>query len=79
MSNENYVPYGEEWKREISKLNKNTLIEIAARIGKEKEDLKEAADLRVQCRHYLMGVEPNLLSIEDALEILGYGRNGLGL
>lgn len=78
MSNENYMPYGEEWKKEISKLPKNAIVEIASGIGKEKEDLKEAADFRLQCRHYLMGVEPERLTVEDALEALGFGRNGLG-
>jgi len=46
------MPYGEEWKKEISKLPKNAIVEIASGIGKEKEDLKEAADFRLQCRHY---------------------------
>lgn len=29
-------------------------------------------------RHYLMGVEPKDLTVEDALEAFGYHRNGLG-
>ena len=28
-------------------------------------------------RDYLMGVQPNELSVEDALEAFGFGRNGL--
>lgn len=30
-------------------------------------------------RHYLMGVQSEDLTVEDALEAFGYGRNGLGL
>lgn len=30
-----------------------------------------------QGRHYLMGVEPNKLTVEDALGAFGFGRNGL--
>lgn len=54
MSNENYITYGEEWKKKMSKLSKSAIIEIAAKIGQDKERL------------------------EDAIESLGYGRNGLG-
>jgi hypothetical protein len=28
-------------------------------------------------RHYLMGVQPEDLTVEDALEAFGFGRNGL--
>jgi hypothetical protein len=28
-------------------------------------------------RHYLMGVKPSELKVEEALEALGYNRNGL--
>lgn len=78
MSEENYTPYGEEWKEEMSKLSKKDLIDIAAKIGEEQERLKELAEHRLNCRHYLMGVEPKNLTVEDCLESLGYGRNGLG-
>lgn len=78
MSNENYTRYGEEWKNEMSKLPKAALIDIAAKIGQEKEQLEELADLRLQCRNYLMGVPSDKVTVEDALEYLGYGRNGLG-
>jgi hypothetical protein len=60
------------------KLTKVALIEVASKIGQEKEMLGELADFREQCRHYLMGVNPEKLTVEDALESLGYGRNGLG-
>lgn len=39
------------------------------------EDIK----LREQCRHYLMSVDPKDLTVEDCLEYLGYGRDGLNL
>lgn len=78
MSNENYTTYGEEWKKEMSKLPKAVLIDIAAKIGQEKERLEELADFRTQCRHYLMSVPADEITVEDALESLGYGRNGLG-
>ena len=77
MSNENYTTYGEEWKEEMSKLPKTEIIEIAAKIGQEKERLEELADFRTQCRHYLMGVPADEITVEDALESLGYGRDGL--
>lgn len=78
MSNENYTTYGEEWKKEMSKLPKAVLIDIASKIGQDKERLEELADLRTQCRHYLMGVPADEITVEDALESLGYGRDGLG-
>lgn len=78
MSNKKYTTYGEEWKKEMSKLPKAAIIEIASKIGKEKERLGELADLRTQCRHYLMGVPSDEITVEDALESLGYGRDGLG-
>lgn len=78
MSNENYTTYGEEWKKEMSKLPKAVLIDIAAKIGQEKEKLEELADLRLQRRNYLMSVSADEITVEDALESLGYDRNGLG-
>lgn len=36
-----YIPYEEEWKKEISKLPKAAIIEIAAKIGKEKLRLEK--------------------------------------
>jgi len=78
MSNENYTTYGEEWKKEMSKLPKAAIIDIAAKIGQYSEILEEAADLRLQCRNYLVGVPADKITVEDALESLGYGRDGLG-
>lgn len=39
-----------------------------------------AADLQQRLengRHYLMGVQQNEITVEDALEAFGFGRNGL--
>lgn len=38
---------------------------------------KDASRWRMECRDYLMQVEPQELTVGDALEALGYGRNGL--
>lgn len=37
MSNENYQPFGQEWEKEMNKLPKLKIIQIAAKLGKEKE------------------------------------------
>ena len=38
---ENYTPIGEGWKKELSKLSKKDIIEMAQGIGNESERLKE--------------------------------------
>jgi len=44
----------------------------------EKEQPSDDSNERLQNgRHYLMGVEPKDLTVEDALEAFGFGRNGL--
>ena len=78
MANENYTPYGDEWKKEMEKLPKKVIIEMFSKTGFDKMHLAELADYRLQCRNYLMGVHPADLTVEDCLEQLGYGRNGLG-
>lgn len=78
MSNENYTPYGEEWKKEMNKLPKQVIIDLFAKTGHDKIYLAEAAEHRTNCRNYLMGVTPEKLSVEECLNQLGYGRNGLG-
>ena len=78
MANENYTPYGEEWKKEIGKLPKKVIIEMFSKTGFDKMYLAEAAEHRTNCRNYLMGVLPEDLTVEDCLEQLGYSRNGLG-
>lgn len=37
MQNQDYQPYGEEWKKEMNKLPKSMIIEIFSKLGKEKE------------------------------------------
>lgn len=74
----NYTNYGEEWQKEVAKLPKKAIIEIAAKIGQEKARLEVLVDFRDDCRRYLMGVNAHEVTVEDALESLGYGRNGFG-
>ena len=59
---------------EIKKLPKEVILE---EFLKTKEALERESEYRLQCRDYLMGVEPEYLTVEDCLEQLGYGRNGL--
>lgn len=40
MSKENYQPFGTEWQKEMNKLPKSMLIQIASKLGKEKEASK---------------------------------------
>jgi len=77
MVNQDYTPYGEEWKIEVKKLSKPALIDLAARIGKQKDKFAETASLRDKCRSYLMGVRPEDLTVEDCLTALGFTANGL--
>jgi hypothetical protein len=69
--------YNKEWEAEMAKLTKKQIIEIAAQIGKNNERLLELAELRANCHHYLMCVPAEKITVADALEALGYGRNGL--
>ncbi|WP_250632138.1 hypothetical protein [Rhodoflexus caldus] len=78
------TPYGEEWKKEVSKMSKAQIIELAAKIGTEKNVLEAKVEryeilveLRDRCRNYLMSVQPEDITVEDCLEELGFGRNGL--
>lgn len=38
---------------------------------------EESEAKRDECRDYLMGIDPKDLTVEDALEALGYGRDGI--
>jgi hypothetical protein len=44
---------------------------------KDMEEIERINKYRYACRDYLMGVEPDKLTVEDALEALGFGRDGL--
>jgi hypothetical protein len=37
-----YLPYSEEWEKEISKMPKSAIIKMASSIGKDKEKFKDA-------------------------------------
>jgi hypothetical protein len=43
----------------------------------ENEKLKESYARLMEGRHYLMGVNADKITVEDALEAFGFGRNGL--
>jgi chromosome segregation ATPase len=44
---------------------------------KAADNLLTELDKRINdCRHYLMGVQPEDLTVENALEALGFQRNG---
>lgn len=54
------------------------LYNYAIRNNHEDANLITELDKRINdCRHYLMGVRPENLTVEDALEALGFQRNGL--
>ena len=40
MSNEDYVPFTEEWKKEISKLPKAIIVTMFSKLGQRKDALK---------------------------------------
>lgn len=74
-------------REQIREFNKKNHGSVAARYARDCEKLliKEeeiAGDMNRQLmdgRHYLMGVEPSELTVEDALEAFGFGRNGLNI
>ena len=79
--------YGEEAKYELLKGYGNgngVFDDIVAydqtlkHTDNQDDDLLTQLDKRINdCRHYLMGVLPENLTVEDALEALGFQRNGL--
>lgn len=40
-----YLPYGEEWKKEIMKMKKKDIVELASRIGFENLKLNNLLDI----------------------------------
>lgn len=62
MATRSYIGYVTEEHNELEKL-KESVQELNARIE--------------ECRHYLMGVSEDEITVGDALESLGFGRNGL--
>ena len=47
------------------------------KIEEQKELIEELKTQLNDGRHYLMGAEPSELTVENALEAFGFGRNGL--
>ena len=68
----------DEWAKKDGK----KFIASIIKIEKQRDELlKQIGELSEQLqngRHYLMGIEPKNLTVEDALEVFGFGRNGLG-
>lgn len=54
--------------------SKKELLEIIANLNYEINDLHTKLE---KGRHYLMSVQSNEVTVEDALEGFGFGRNGL--
>lgn len=49
MTQQEYTPYGEEWKKEMAKLPKKVIIDIAANIGTSKhEHASKVVDMCVE-------------------------------
>lgn len=48
MENQDYTPYGEEWKKEMAKLPKAFLINMAAKLGQEKDAIKEQLKYKIE-------------------------------
>lgn len=46
-------------------------------IERLKERVNELNTILYDGRHYLMGVEPDEITVENSLESFGFGRNGL--
>jgi len=64
----------------ISKLDKVSNSELKPLLGKASSQPGAVAEMNNQLengRHYLMSVQPKDLTVEDALEAFGFGRNGL--
>lgn len=55
---EDYIPYGEEWKREMNKLPKAVIIDVAAKIGTEKDFIIE------QCNYLSDLVEMSCFALD---------------
>lgn len=35
-----YIPYGDEWKKQMMKLKKETIIQMLANVGRERDQLE---------------------------------------
>ncbi len=49
-----YKPYGEEWKKEVSKLKKEVIVDMLAKKGNEVNELREIiAQLKINLKQKL--------------------------
>ena len=69
----------EELKRDNSILQMRCTHQdiVEENLEKERERTKEMFYRLEAGRHYLMGIEPKDLTVEDTLEAFGFGRDGL--
>ena len=67
LDDPNHVDWLYEWAKTADK----ELEELNRRLSGLDSQLKNG-------RHYLMGIAPDKLTVEDALDSFGFGRNGLG-
>lgn len=56
---------------------KNKVTDLEDQVRELSEKIAELNERMTEGRSYLMSVEPEELTVEDALESFGYGRNGL--
>jgi hypothetical protein len=58
-------------------LEEKTREELLQDINELNHDLNELNHRLQEGRHYLMGIQASELTVEDALEAFGFGRDGL--
>lgn len=72
MATQDYIPFGEEWQKEMSKHPKSAIIERLASISNK---LKETEELLLQAREKLSGTitvridqNPNILNSQNSYD-----------
>lgn len=65
MENSNYQPFGEEWKKEINKLPKAAIIEMAAQLGQEKDKIEELKALQANLAQTKAKLEVAVRALEE--------------
>lgn len=51
--------------------------ELEKKLKEQRDYTDSLSDRLSEGRYYLMGIQPSKLTVEDALEAFGFGRNGL--
>lgn len=73
MSNENYVPYGEEWKKEILKNRKEVIVDLYQK-GMQHKNIIPSGSLEEAQRHaegIINDFEGGILSKAETMEAIG--------